>query len=154
MREAFLLTSVFRFWVTLQVLWLGPILVETVRLGPEQADTQGYGMSAFFLLVMSFPAALGHFGTMAVVGRWRQRTGRVPLAAGWIPVVSGLLVAGFGYTRITRAVSDASEYLFGPSTEWIYLTLPLTLSVMATGIALALGAVARRNMSPERPVRT
>jgi len=152
MPEPFLLRSVCLFWVTLLVLWLGPMFVESVRLGPAHADTQGFGMSAFLLIVMSFPAALGHFAVIALAHRWRQRAGRAPLAAGWIPVVSGLVVAGFGYTTLPRAVSDASEYLLGPSTEWIYMTLPLTLSVLATGLALALAIVAHRNMKPEHRV--
>jgi hypothetical protein len=149
MPEPFLLKSVCLFWVIFFALWLGPLVVESVRLGPAHAETQGFGISAFMLLVMSFPAALGHFAVIALAHRWRQRAGRAPLAAGWIPVVSGLLVAGFGYTTLPRAVSDASEYLLGPSTEWIYTTLPLTLTVLATGLALALATVAHRNMKPE-----
>lgn len=149
MLGAFLLKSVCLFWVTLLALWLGPMFVESVRLGPEHADTQGFGMSAFILIVMSFPAALGHFVVVALADRWRQRAGQAPMAVRWSPVVSGLLVAGFGYTTLPRAVSDASEYLLGPSTEWIYMTLPLTLSVLATGLAQALATVAHRNTKPE-----
>ncbi|HQW66591.1 MAG TPA: hypothetical protein PLJ23_06095 [Gemmatimonadales bacterium] len=50
------------------------------------------------------------------------------------------------------AAPGLSESLIGPSSEWIYVTLPLTLSVMATGLALVLGTVAYRHMKPVHPV--
>lgn len=151
-REPSLLKSVSLFWMTLLALWLGPMFIESMRLGAEQADRQGFGMSAFILAVMSVPAALTHLATLAIVNGWRERTARRPLTVAWLPVVSALMVAGLGYTALPRVIYKASEGVFGPSTEWGYLTLPVALTVIASELAMTLATPVHRSAKRGVPV--
>ncbi len=144
-RRISLTASAGLYWISFVGLAFLALVVSSwySNLGADPATqgASGDGMAAFYLLVMSPFATLGHSAALAFTNWWRRRRNQTELGALWIPVLSACLWLVLGYTGLPTLLIAVSDFIFGWSSEWSLALLPFGIAAVGTGTCVLLATV-------------